>query len=201
MNTYQSTCGNSPILSAEEALCAGFAPDGGCYVPVKPPRVFSTGDLAILAWLSHHRRLAHILERDFDGLSIDMLVACAEAAYGIDTLAEKAVPVRDCGAFSAVRLRDEQGKSTSDTILPRLIAATVEKPFLLSAVGPDTAASMACAFADAPVPGLLLYPEHPGIRLPASTPGGLRIQPVQASRSQLEQAVAALYRGDSSTET
>ena len=86
MSNYISTRGDDPAIAATEALFADHAPDGGSYVPQKPPRVLSSGDLATLAWLSHGRRTAHVFSMFVEEVPIDVFVEAAEQAFGEETL-------------------------------------------------------------------------------------------------------------------
>ena len=96
MTDYISTRGQAPAISPAEALLAScaHAPDGGCYVPRKPPRVLSGGDLATLAWLTHARRAAHLFSMYADDVPIDDFVTAAEQAFAGETLAHKHVFIR-----------------------------------------------------------------------------------------------------------
>ncbi len=58
--SYQSTRGNAPILSFEEAVLTGLAPDGGLYLPQALPH-FAPHDLARWVGLPYHALAYEVL--------------------------------------------------------------------------------------------------------------------------------------------
>ncbi|MCL2055853.1 MAG: hypothetical protein FWH02_01370 [Oscillospiraceae bacterium] len=117
---YHSTRNSSLLYPAEEILLAPAAQDGGCFVPQSMPRPMKDGDLASLAWLSHARRLTHLMGKFSCGPQFDELVGLTQSvftkeAYGINT-----VPVAVREGLYYLGLCHGPTNSPDDFILPVL---------------------------------------------------------------------------------
>lgn len=102
---YTSTRDGSLCVTFETALCSGYAPDGGLFVPTSLPHV---SQQTLKDWAAlPYPELAFTMLRlfiDQDELSDDVLrVVCASAFSGFDDAAN-AVPVVKIGSVFVAEL-------------------------------------------------------------------------------------------------
>jgi len=77
---YKSTRGDSPAVTAAEAIKNGIAPDGGLYMPEKLP-VITESDLECFIGMEYYERAAEILSLFLEDYTKEELTADCKAAY------------------------------------------------------------------------------------------------------------------------
>jgi threonine synthase len=98
---YTSTRDASILYTFEDAICSGYAPDGGLFVPaVKELPNISAATLQTWATLSYPQLTKHVLRLFIDPDEIcdaDLTDVCHSALKGFED-ADHAVPLRQVGA-------------------------------------------------------------------------------------------------------
>ena len=77
---YQSSRGNSPQVSASQAIVNGIAPDGGLYIPEQIPSL-SKEDFINWGSLSYQGRAEAVLRRFLTDFTPMEISCCVQAAY------------------------------------------------------------------------------------------------------------------------
>ncbi len=78
---YESTRGQSPIVTAAEAIKKGIAPDGGLFIPTEKVYLNST-EIENLCSLSYLERAAYILKYFLTDFTAAEITECVAKAYG-----------------------------------------------------------------------------------------------------------------------
>lgn len=81
---YLSSRGNTPRVSAAEAIKMGMAPDGGLFVPESIPRL-SAATLEEMATLSYQNRAALLFKLFLTDFSREEIESCVNGAYNSKT--------------------------------------------------------------------------------------------------------------------
>lgn len=163
--TYRSTRGESPLVTAEQALLQGLAPDGGLYIPQSFPEIDSP---ETLAGLTYDELLGHILAPFFRYISRAELISAARAAYA-DFSHQPPAVLRSGLSHDWLELYHGPTLSFKDMalrLLPhlmRLAKAHLEldhKTLLVTATSGDTGIAAMSGFSD--IPGfqvIVFYPK------------------------------------------
>lgn len=168
---YESTRGNSPAVSAAEAIKRGIAPDGGLFVPIEQVTL-TDRELQNLIPLSYTERAVLILKSFLTHYTEEELTRCVEAAYGGDKFdTPEVAPVKPLTPDTAV-LELWHGptcafKDMALQILPQFLVRAMEKTgetseiVILVATSGDTGKAALDGFADVPGTSIIVfYPEQ-----------------------------------------
>lgn len=157
---YRSTRGRAPAVDALAALLNGLAPDGGLYVPDRPPEPLAPG-------ADYPATMAAILARFFPEIPGDVRAQALQASLARFACPADPVPLRTFGDVSFLELFHGPTLAFKDvalTLLPHLLAhaaqaAGLARVCVLTATSGDTGSAAMRGFADVPGATLLaLYP-------------------------------------------
>lgn len=170
---YESTRGNSPAVSAAEAIKKGIAPDGGLFVPIENVTI-TQAELQKLTSLSYAERAVAILKLFLTDFTEKELIHCVEAAYGGDKFdAPEVVPVKSLTPDAAV-LELWHGptcafKDMALQILPQFLVRALVKTgetseiVILVATSGDTGKAALDGFADVPGTSIIVFFPQEGV--------------------------------------
>lgn len=120
---YYSTRGKIDPVSESGAILSGIPQNGGLYVSDHLPRTFRDGDMATLAWLSHSRRIAHIISMFIRDITFNAIVAHAEEFCTRERFGANTTPIVPVGGHRYLELWHSPTGSVDELsvgMLPRL---------------------------------------------------------------------------------
>jgi len=151
------------------AVLKGIAPDGGLYVPVEFPKLFSKiPDISIL---SYQELAFEVLSAFLTDFNADELKRCISSAY-TDTFTGDVAPLAKVGASYFLELfhgRTSAFKDVALSILPYLTMASAnmnnlkDEPVILTATSGDTGKAALEAFADVPGTHIVVFFPEDGV--------------------------------------
>ncbi|AEG60867.1 threonine synthase [Desulforamulus ruminis] len=170
---YESTRGNSPVLSSAEAIKLGIAPDGGLFVPTSPV-TFSPEAIDRMSSLSYGQRATFILKEFLTDYTAEELSQCVEAAYGGSKFdSPEVAPIKKLtGDTSILELWHGPTCAFKDMalqILPRFLVKALEKTgekthiVILVATSGDTGKAALEGFADVPGTSIVVFFPEQGV--------------------------------------
>lgn len=170
---YQSTRGNSPVVSAAEAIKLGIAPDGGLFVSTDKVTI-TYEELANLVPLSYGERATFILKHFLTDFTEEELSQCVDAAYGgqkFDT--PDVAPVRSLtGDLSVLELWHGPTCAFKDMalqMLPQFLVRAIAKTgetshiVILVATSGDTGKAALEGFANIPGTSIIVFFPQEGV--------------------------------------
>ena len=165
---YISTRGKAKATSSY-AILKGIAPDGGLYVPVRFPGLFS--EMPDIKALSYQELAYNVLSAFLTDYSADELKRCIASAY-TDTFSGDVAPLVKVGQNYFLELfhgRTLAFKDVALSLLPYLTMAAAEmnglkeKPVILTATSGDTGKAALEAFADVPNTYIVVFFPEDGV--------------------------------------
>ncbi|MEG6521750.1 threonine synthase [Desulfotomaculum sp. 1211_IL3151] len=170
---YESTRGQSAIVSAAEAIKKGIAPDGGLFVPTE--KIFiNLAEIQDLCSLSYLERAAYILKYFLTDFTKEELTECVERAYGGGNFSSPEIaPVKKLTDNSTV-LELWHGptcafKDMALQILPHFLVRSLKKTgetaeiVILVATSGDTGKAALEGFADVPGTKIMVFFPEKGV--------------------------------------
>ncbi|MCL6560455.1 MAG: threonine synthase, partial [Firmicutes bacterium] len=170
---YESTRGESTLVSAAEAIRRGMAPDGGLYVPAILPRL-DLKTITGLASCSYQELAEKIMTPYLSGFTPEEIKHCVTAAYNPDKFDDPAVtPLCPLGDGSYM-LELWHGptyafKDVALQILPHFLALSVKKTggaaeiVILVATSGDTGKAALEGFKDVPGTRIIVFFPDEGV--------------------------------------
>ncbi|GAB6181528.1 threonine synthase [Desulfotomaculum defluvii] len=189
---YESTRGQSPIVTAAEAIKKGIAPDGGLFIPTEKIYL-SSAEIENLCSLSYLERAAYILKYFLTDFNEAEITDCVAKAYGGGKFSSLEVaPVKQLTRNLAV-LELWHGptcafKDMALQILPQFLVRSLTKTgetseiVILVATSGDTGKAALEGFADVPGTKIIVFFPEKGVsevqRLQMVTQVGKNVQVV-----------------------
>jgi len=153
---YTSTRSKNVLVTAQEAIVNGLAPDGGLYVPQAIPAL-STEQLRAMVKMSYPNRAAYIMKMYLDDFTEAELLEFSEKAYCVESFPGGAAPVVNAGGDMYLELWHGPTCAFKDMalqMLPFLLTSSLRKTgqsedaLILTATSGDTGKAALSGFKD-----------------------------------------------------